>query len=682
MRRPNQKQWKPLDCRPLTDFVIEFSLEDCDNGKMYLKSGYFACVAGICLLFTADLSSGQGTAFLYQGQLGSGGSPAIGNYNFTFTLYNAVTNGTPVSGTLTNYDVPVNKGLFTTTLDFGTNEFTGPSIWLQIGVCTNGQTNFTTLSPLQPVLPTPYAIFANSASHLVGVLAASQLSGTLPSSAFAGYTNTVALTNGGNLFDGSFTGNGGAVTNVNVTNLTGVLADSQLPNNTAYLNSNQTFTANNTFNGANVFTNLYGNSFSGSFFGNGLVGWTVVSGASVQAQIDHGYLLTDSQLVTVTLPATANPGDIVRIACAGASGWQLAQNASQSVVGNFMTYAKTWRQSGAQALNWTSIASSSDGTRLAAAGYSSDIYLSTDSGKTWTGSSADNAGTLDWTGVASSSDGTILAAVAADNGIYVSSNSGSTWKVVGSASVLWDGVASSASGSNLVASTYGSYLYVSANGGTSWSQGENASGQAITASWTAVASSASGSQMYATYIGGIYSSANSGVNWSATGAPGDYWVAIASSANGTRLIAAATNSTGGVYISSNSGASWSQVLPTGTWTAVASSSDGGKLVAVTKGGAVYTSSNWGASWQNNAMTAQWESVASSSDGSTVAAGINNTVTTSGLYGIYTAASTAQMVTTAGANGSLSGSQGSAAELQYIGNNQFMPVSFSGTLWAQ
>ena len=30
---------------------------------------------------------------------------------------------------------------------------------------------------------------------------------------------------------------------------------------------------------------------------------------------------------------------------------------------------------------------------------------------------------------------------------------------------------------------------------------------------------------------------------------------------------------------------------------------------------------------------------------------------------------------------LVGSQGSAVELQYIGNNQFMPVSYSGSIWS-
>ena len=643
---------------------------------MSLKSVQLSCITAICLLFMGYLASGQGTAFQYQGQLSSGGSPANGNYNFTFILYNALTNGTPVSSTLTNNGVSVKNGLFSTTLDFGPGVFTGSSVWLQIGVCTNGQTSFTPLQPLQPVLPTPYAIFANSASNLVGTLASSQLSGTLPASAFTGYTNTVALTNGANLFAGAFTGNGAAVTNVSVANLTGVLADSQLPNNTAYVNTNQTFTGSNTFNGPNIFNDLTGNSFSGSFFGNGLVGWIVVPGTSVTASIDHGYLLTNSQVVTVTLPTTANPGDIIRIACAGTSGWQLQQQSGQSIVGNFLTYAKTWRQTGASDLNWISIASSSDGTRMIAANYAGDLYQSINSGQTWNGLTVASLGSADWTGVASSSDGTILAAVLFDNGIYLSTNSGTSWAAEESASVAWDGIASSANGSNMIASTYGSDLYTSSNGGRSWTA------LGSSGNWTGVAMSASGTQMFATFIGGI--DYNSGSGWALSGgtSAGDF-VAIASSANGQRLIAVATNSSGGgIYTSSNGGQSFSEVYAvTGAWTAVASSADGSKLVAVMKGGAIYTSDNWGTTWQNNGMTAQWNSVASSSDGNIIAAGIYNS-TTSGLYGIYTATSDAQTVTTTGANGFIGGSQGSAVELQYIGNNQFMPVSYSGTIWAQ
>jgi len=120
----------------------------------------------------------QGTAFTYQGQLQSGGSPANGNYDFTFALYNAnTTSGTQVGGTLTDTNVGVTNGLFTVTLDFG-SVFTGNATWLAIGVRTNGGAGFTALNPLQPLTPAPYAIFAEGAN-------AAGLAGTISNSNIA-----------------------------------------------------------------------------------------------------------------------------------------------------------------------------------------------------------------------------------------------------------------------------------------------------------------------------------------------------------------------------------------------------------------------------------------------------------------------------------------------------------------
>lgn len=632
---------------------------------MNWKFPYLAFVTGICTFLFALSSFGQGTAFQYQGQLSNGSAPANGNYDFQFALYNAATNGSVVSETLTNFDVPVNNGLFTVTLDFGAGEFTGTNLWLDIGVRTNNGGNFTMLSPLQPVLPVPYAIFANSASNLTGVL---------PSTALAGFTNSVSLTNGANLFSGTFSGNGSAVTNVRVTNLTGVLAASQLPGDTAFVDSNQTFTANNTFNGANTFTNLYGNSFSGSFFGNGLVGWVVVAGITQQASIDHGYLLTNAQIVTVTLPTSANPGDIIRIACAGASGWQLAQNAGQSVLGNFLSYGN-WIQSGATAENYTSIASSSDGTKMVAAFEGTGgngIFLSIDSGITWLSSGASSS--YEWQSVASSADGSKLIAAPTDEPLYTSTNSGSTWVASSSTSPAWTGVASSASGNNFVAVGNGG-IYT--NSGTTWVQSYSVSGNG----WTSVACSPNFTTIIAADSGtGIYTLAlNGSKTWTKVNSSTYAWHSVALSADGTKLIAAVNG--GGVYISTNSGSSWPEVtsIPTSAaWSSVAASSDGTKLVAAVNGGDIYTSINEGVTWQTNTPSASWSCLTSSSSGQTCAAGINNA--SSG--GIYTLNAASQITTTTvGTSGYIFGPQCSSVELQYIGNNQFMPVNFSGTIWA-
>ena len=122
----------------------------------------FAAVAG-GLLSSIQPAFAQGTAFTYQGALANNGLPANGHYDFTFALFNNSTATGQVGGTVTNLDVGVTNGLFTTSLDFG-SVFAGAPTWLAIGVRTNGGAAFTALSPLQELTPVPYAITAASAA--------------------------------------------------------------------------------------------------------------------------------------------------------------------------------------------------------------------------------------------------------------------------------------------------------------------------------------------------------------------------------------------------------------------------------------------------------------------------------------------------------------------------------------
>jgi hypothetical protein len=134
------------------------------------------------LTFTHSLMA-QGTAFTYQGQLQNNGSPASGNYDFTFALFNANNTSGPQAGaTVTNLATGVTNGLFAVTLDFGP-VFTGNATWLAIGVRTNGGAAFTPLNPLQALTPAPYAMYASSSgtassvagSNIVGTIASGQL---------------------------------------------------------------------------------------------------------------------------------------------------------------------------------------------------------------------------------------------------------------------------------------------------------------------------------------------------------------------------------------------------------------------------------------------------------------------------------------------------------------------------
>ncbi len=167
---------------------------------------------------SAATAVAQGTAFTYQGRLNDTAAPATGNYDLRFTIHDAATSGSQVAGPLTNSPTGVSNGLFTVVLDFGAGVFTGADRWLEIGVRTNSGGPFTTLAPRQPFTTTPYASYAagGDASGLIGTLPAGGLSG--------GYFNALQLIDPGNLFVGTFHGDGSGLSNVDAFQLEGKLA--------------------------------------------------------------------------------------------------------------------------------------------------------------------------------------------------------------------------------------------------------------------------------------------------------------------------------------------------------------------------------------------------------------------------------------------------------------------------
>ena len=155
----------------------------------------------------------QTTAFTYQGRLGDGAGAVSGRYDLRFALYDDASTGNKWGPTLTNGAVVVSNGVFTTALDFGSGIFTGGPRWMEIGVRTNGSGAFTALAPRQWVTPSPYAVFANSASS------AGTLSGVVPAGGLSGpYSGAVSFSNPAS----SFAGNGGGLTNVNGAALGGL----------------------------------------------------------------------------------------------------------------------------------------------------------------------------------------------------------------------------------------------------------------------------------------------------------------------------------------------------------------------------------------------------------------------------------------------------------------------------
>jgi hypothetical protein len=111
-----------------------------------------------------------GNAFTYQGELAENGSPASGDYQFSFALFDAAAAGAQVGATLTQV-IAVTDGLFTASLDFGP-VFNGAALYLQIGVRPAGSADpFTTLSPLQALTAAPYAHTLRPGADVVGAVA-------------------------------------------------------------------------------------------------------------------------------------------------------------------------------------------------------------------------------------------------------------------------------------------------------------------------------------------------------------------------------------------------------------------------------------------------------------------------------------------------------------------------------
>ncbi len=63
-----------------------------------------------------------------------------------------------------------------------------------------------------------------------------------------------------------------------------------------------------------------------------LMTWVDVTGTTQAMSINTGYVSDNAGLVTLTLPATAAFGSILRIVGKGAGGWKIAQNASQQIL--------------------------------------------------------------------------------------------------------------------------------------------------------------------------------------------------------------------------------------------------------------------------------------------------------------------------------------------------------------
>jgi DNA-binding beta-propeller fold protein YncE len=234
----------------------------------------------------------------------------------------------------------------------------------------------------------------------------------------------------------------------------------------------------------------------------------------IYTSTDMGMTWVSNNAPVINWQSVASSADGTRLVAAAELNQVIYTSTNSGVV---------WTQAiNAPKVSWFSVALSADGTKLAAVAQlgSTNIYTSPDFGTTWITHNV-SAGPpqfiqRNWSSIASSSDGSRLVAAGSNNGspgfIFISTNSGAEWKltatnfVSGLVAHSWICVASSTDGSKLaaVSDALGPLgLITSTNSGASWT-----TNAVPFLDWNAVALSADGAKLVATVgypsIGPIY----------------------------------------------------------------------------------------------------------------------------------------------------------------------------------
>ncbi|MGB4987798.1 MAG: hypothetical protein WBO10_01060, partial [Pyrinomonadaceae bacterium] len=229
-------------------------------------------VFGVFLVVSA---AAQTTTFSYQGSLNDGANAANGNYDFEFALFDALAGGAQIGTTLSRGNVAVANGIFSVSLDFG-SQFPGADRFLEIRVRATGGGAFTPLSPRQPVNSSPYSIRSLNADQLGGLAASGFVQNTTSQQATSNFN--ISGTGTANVFNAATQYNIGGIrmlSNPGLGNLfAGRLAgsDNTTGNGNSFVGeaagTNNTEGSDNSFFGRNAgFTNTTG--IQNSFFGGG-----------------------------------------------------------------------------------------------------------------------------------------------------------------------------------------------------------------------------------------------------------------------------------------------------------------------------------------------------------------------------------------------------------------------------
>lgn len=213
-----------------------------------------------------------------------------------------------------------------------------------------------------------------------------------------------------------------------------------------------------------------------------------------------------------------------------------------------MSYTFTTQTASPQAT--ISIAMSSTGSVILASKPGNYLYLSTDSGVTWTPKLNDT--NRSWNGATVSADGTKMASCVYGGNVWVSTDSGANWtEQTGISSNSWTNVRYTRDGTQLFLTGYYTQIYKSTDNGASF-----ASIYATTREYKDIAVSDDGNKVIVSVYGnpsvyGVYSGSWTWNTISGIANSGN----CAISADGTKLLLGATSSQG-IRYSINGGTTW------------------------------------------------------------------------------------------------------------------------------
>lgn len=191
------------------------------------RSTILALAASVALAAGSTATLAQvGTAFTYQGQLKNSGNSVNSPTDMQFSLWTAASGGSQIGTTVTQTNVSVSEGLFSTSVDFGVNPYTSnQALWLQIAVRNPaGGGAYVAMGSRQRLTPSPFSLATRGIN--VDALGRVTFNPTGPGSqndqsftvnaANGGMLQTLAVSNGGfqnrmeTTLDASSAGNPGA----------------------------------------------------------------------------------------------------------------------------------------------------------------------------------------------------------------------------------------------------------------------------------------------------------------------------------------------------------------------------------------------------------------------------------------------------------------------------------------